>query len=87
MKKERIELVYNWENDEELSAALETMYGKEKILINIPGSGITPSILNLHNGEMHSAYFLTAPVYKIAMEETHMVFDPAVQVQDYSDIN
>lgn len=86
MKKERIELVYNWENDEELSSALALMYGKKKILINIAGSGVIPSILNLNNGEMHSAYFLTAPVYKIVMEEDYIVFDPAVQVQDYSSI-
>jgi fructose-1,6-bisphosphatase len=86
MKKERIELVYNWENDEELSAALKLMYGKGKMLVSITGSGITPSILNIHNGEIHSSYFLTAPVYKIVMEEDYIVFDPAVQVQDYSSI-
>ena len=86
MNKERIELIYNWKNDEELSSALMLMYGKEKVLINIAGSGVIPSILNLHNGEMHSAYFLTAPVYKIAMEEDYITFDPAVQVQDYSSI-
>lgn len=83
MKKERIELVYNWENDEELSNALKLMYGKEKMLINIPGSGMTPSILNLHNGEIHSAYFLTSPIYSIAMEEGYIVFEPEVSVQEY----
>ena len=83
MKKERIELVYNWENDEELSTALKLMYGKEKMLINIPGSGITPSILNLHNGGIHSAYFLTSPIYRIAMEEDYIVFEPEVSVQEY----
>jgi hypothetical protein len=84
MKKERIEIVYNWENDEELAAALKLMYGKDKVLINIPGSGITPSILNFHNGEIHSSYFLTEPIYNIAMEEDYMVFDPSVVFQDYS---
>ena len=83
MKKERIELIYNWENDEELSVALKSMYGKEKILVSIPGSGIIPSILNLHKGEIHSAYFLTSPIYKISMEQDYIIFEPSVSVQEY----